>query len=330
MAQGQEFLQVMYGGQTSAYGTAATPDTVLARVQSFNPINENGFVYDRGLNNMNPVATYLGPWNSGGQIVFSVTSFDFLKHWVGPKSGAGTAGDKYLLTEATDIEVNTTSLQPFTAEFANTYENTDSVESHIGCVGTDFTLSGSIGSKLECTANFVSRESTFLTGSPTSYTPVTDSAFVMINGTWKWGATPTSLSGVRSFRISYTGGVITDTRSLDSRFIGIPVLGQRSYKFSFDILMTSGLSSTLIKDFYGTASSPLTVADGSTSTSPTSGLEFSIDFINGNNYASINLDECSIDRISKPQNIGGGAVVLTIEGTAREGKNNVPISWWSV
>lgn len=332
MSQGQEFLQVMYGGQTSAYGTAATPNTVLARVQSFNGTNENGFIYDRGLGNgINAVATYLGPWSSGGQINFSVVDFDFLKHWIGQKSGAGSSGDPYTLTEASIINVAdaASTLQPFTLEAANTYESTDSIEKYIGCVGQNFTLSGEIGGKLECNATFVAQQSTFAAGTPTSYTPNTNSAFVMINGTWKWGATPSALSGVRRFSISYDNGLVTDTRSLDSRFIGQPVLGQRTYNFSFDILMTSGLSTTLFQNFYGTATSPITVADGSSAIIPTADLEFKVELVNGSNYANIWLDQCSIDRISKPQSVGGGVVVLTIEGTARQGRSNAPITWWT-
>lgn len=329
MAQGQEFLQVMYAGQTSAYATAATPNTVLARVQSVTPSDENGYIYDRGLGNgLNPVATYLGPYACGGSINFSVVDFDFLKHWVGPKTGAGTSGDKYTLTEATDVELNTTSLQPFTLETANIYEATDTVDRYVGCVGTQFVLSGEIGGKLECAAQFVARHST-QGSSATSYSANTNPAFIMLNGTWKWGSTPSAIAGVRSFSITYNNGLITDTRSLDSRFINIPVLGQRTYNFSVDIIMASGLSSTIVQDFYGQTASSGPV-DGSSSSTAAADLEFEVSLVNGSSYATLGLDQCSIDRISKPHSVGGGLVVMTFEGTGRLGKSNTPILWWTV
>jgi len=42
------------------------------------------------------------------------------------------------------------------------------------------------------------------------------------------------------------------------------------------------------------------------------------------------LDQCSIDDISKPIALGGDLVLMSFNGTAREGKNNDPITWWTV
>lgn len=331
MAQGQQFLKIMYADQAVAYATAATPDTVLPRVQSFNPTNNNGFIYDRGLGEgLNPVATYLGPWSSGGSVSFSVADFSFLQHWIGYKDGSGTAGAPYKLNEATSVQAATAAsgiLQPFTLEANNDYEAADSVDTYVGCVGTNFSLSGSIGGKLECNANFIARHS--VAGSTgQSYTASTETAYVMINGTWKWGATPTALSGVRRFSINYDNGLITNTRSIDSRFINIPVLGQRSYSFSVDIIMASSLATTIIADFYGAAAGN-TPQSGSTSIVPTASLEFKVELVNGTKNAYVWLDNCSIDDIAKPQSLGGGLVILTFNGTSRGGRSGYPIAWWT-
>lgn len=331
MSQGQQFLKIMYGAQASAYATVATPNLVLPRVQSFNPTNSNGMIYDRGLGEgLNPVATYFGPWSSGGSVSFSVADFTFLQHWIGNKAGAGTAGSHYTLTEATSIAASAAGvgiMQPFTLEANNDYEAADSVDTYVGCVGTSFSLSGSLGGKLECTADFVARHS--IAGSTgTTYTASTETSFVMINGTWKWGATPSALSGVRDFTINYSNGLVTDTRSLDSRFMGIPVYGQREYKFSVDIIMASALATTIITNFYGASAGSAPNA-GTTSVSPTPDLEFKVELVNGTKNATIWLDQCSIDDISKPQSLGGGLVILTFNGTARSGRGNVPIEWWT-
>ena len=327
MSQTPIFTKIQYAGET-AYGTEGSSYNELARVQSCNMESENSFIYDYGVGEgLNSSNTYYGPFRTRGDISYSIVDFDFLKHWVGPKSGSGTAGDPYVLTEATSINVNTSSLQPFSIERYNDTESTASTDYMTGCVGTNFTISGSIGTKVECQASFFGQKSAYRTTGET-YTPVTDPAFIMLNGSWKWGATPTALAGVREFTLSMTTKTNPDdTRSVESRFIGMPVIGIREYKFTVGIIMASALSTTIITDFYGGGLVPNT---GSTSVSPTADLEFEVALVNGNKYATLWLDQCSIDKISKPTDLGGGIVLLTFEGTARLGKGNTPIKWWTV
>ncbi len=330
MSQSQQFDKFQYAGQTSAYATEGTSYTELARAQNTELNAENNNIYDRGLGEgINPSNTYYGPLDASGRTSFDVVDFDFLKHWVGPKTGSGTSGSHYKLTEATTIDNAITALQPFSIERLNDTEGTDSVEVQIGCVGQDFTLSGEIGSKLHCDCNWVAREPKYRATHET-YTAVTDAAFVMLNGTWKWGTTPTTIAGVRSFNLKYTNNLIIDTRSIESRFINQPVFGERLYTFSVQIIMSSSLASTIINDFYGYESAGVySPEDGSNSISPTANLEFKVELVNGSKYATIWLDQCSIDRISKPSAVGQGLKILTFEGTAREGRGNVPIEWWT-
>lgn len=334
MAQGQIFTKLQYAAEASTYGTEGTSYTELSRVQSGRLTSNNGNLYGRGLGEgLNAVSTTYGPFVATGEVSFDVVDFDFLKHWVGNKSGAGTSGDKYTLTEATSIEADTAGagiLQPFSVEVLND-DDSDTVEFATGCVGNDFSLSGSIGSTLRCDASFIAQKTQYRATHET-YTPVTTAAFIMINGTWKWGATPSTISGVQSFSISYSNGVNPDaSRDISSRFIGIPHHGLRAYNFEVSILMASSLATTIINDFYGNESSGVySPEDGSTSISPTSSLEFAVDFVNGSRYATLQLDECAIDRISIPRQVGNDLVILTFGGTAREAKNNAPILWWTV
>jgi len=335
MSQGNIFTKIQYGPEASAYGTKAVAWTELSRVQSSELNSDNGNIYDRGSGEgINAVKTYYGKFEASGNVVFNPVSFDFLKHWVGGKSGAGSSsGDPFELNEATstDTTAGATVLQPFSLERTNDVESTDSTEWGLGCMGTDFTLSGAINEKLVCNANFVGQKTTFKAATGETYTPVDEAAFIMLNGTWKWGATPSAISGVREFTISYANGLILETRSIESRFMNMPQLGQRVYTFSVGIIMASALATTIINDFYGDVSSgTYTPEDGSTSISPTSSLEFKVELVNGSKYANLQLDECAIDRISKPNALGGGLVMLTFEGTARQGKSNQPIVWWSV
>jgi hypothetical protein len=332
MTMSNAFTRIMYGGQASAYATAATPASVLPRVQSFDPDDDNQHAYEYGIGEgLNPVATYLGPYKCAGKLVFNVTpeGLDFLKYWVGPKTGSGTSGTPYILTEATATALATTALQPFTLEAANTYEATDTVDRYIGCIGTVFTLSGEINGPLKCDASFTARHS--VSGSTaTNYTPSTSSSFMMLNGTWKWGGTPTAIAGVKRFSVTHEcKHDFEGTRTIGSRFVDMPVVGVRTYGFVVDILMASTLASTIMTNFYGQspASGPL---DGSTAVVPNIDLEFSVELVNGNAYATLWLDNCAIDRIKKTQSVEGNLTVLTFEGTARNGKAGYPIRWWTV
>jgi hypothetical protein len=96
------------------------------------------------------------------------------------------------------------------------------------------------------------------------------------------------------------------------------------------MLMSSSLAATIINDFYGDSSGGVYIPnDASDDSSPTGGLQFSVDLINGSKNAKIKVDEASIERISKPAQLGGGVALLTFEGFAREGESNKPIQWWT-
>lgn len=327
MSQGTIFTKVQYAGQTTDLATEGGSYNELPRVQNFSANSNNNIIYDRGLGEgINAVNSYFGPYDVSGSVGFSVVDFDVLKHWVGPKSGSGSSGDPYTLTEATSIDFDTSSLQPCSFERLNDSESTDNVDVYIGCTGTDFSLSAEMAGKLNCSANWIGRHDIQRTTHAT-YTPVTENAFIMINGTWKWGSTPSALSGVRSFNLNYNNGLVTDTRSIEGRFINTPKFGQREYKFDVTIIMAQSLQASIYTDFYGGA---LTPEDGSSSINPTANLEFKVELVNGSKYANLWLDHCSIDSISKATSLGEGLVLLTFNGTARIGKDNAPITWWTV
>lgn len=326
------FTKIQYGPESSAYGTETVSYNELSRVQSAELTQNNNFIQSRGLGEgINLIKTPYGIFTASGSISFNPVDFDFLKHWVGAKSGAGSSGDPYLLTEATTAGP-TSNLVPFSLEMKNDTETTNSVWFAIGCMGTSFNLTGSLGSKLLCTANFVAQKTKLRTTGQT-YTPVTTTEFIMLGSTIKWGATPTAISGIQSFEIGYNNNLISEeTRSIESRFINQPLLGQREYNFTISILMANALASTIIANFYGkTSAGPVyEPEDGSTSTEPTDSLEFEIELVNGSKYGNLQIDECVIERISVPASVGGGLVILTVEGIARKGLGNVPIKWWDV
>ena len=335
MSQATQYTKTQYGPQASGYATEATSYNELARVQNINIEGEQSDIYDRGLGEgMNASNTYYGPYKAKGDVSFDVVNFDFLKHWIGPKTGAGTVGDPYILTEAEDVSL-TPGLQPFSIEKTNDEESTKSVQFAVGCVGTTFELSAGMGdaNKLSFKGNFTARHDGRRASSET-YVTVTDPAYIILGGNFKWGAIPTAISGVQEFTLNYDNGLIydDDTRDIESRFQTIPHLGKgRKYSGRIGIKMSSALATTIVNNYYGYESSgTYTPEDGSNSISPTENLEFKIELVNASKYATIWLDECSIDRLSEPVQLGGGLVLLYFEFTARKGKDNAPIKWWSV
>lgn len=331
MAEGQVFTRFMWGGETT-YGTAATRDNVLSRVQSFEPQENNSTIYERGLGEgLNIVQSYYGPYLCGATNMFNVNSFEFLKHFIGGRTGAGTAGDPYKFNEATSIGESDADLvmQPFTFEAANTTEATDDVQLFTGCIGNEFTLQATIGEIISCNATFFAQKST-RDVTATSYTPSTAKSYLAINGTWKFGATPTEFTSVRAFTINYTNNLDPNNfRTLDNRFIYLPVLSAgRLYTGSLTVYMSQSLATTIYTNFYGQTPTSGPVS-GSTDPAVTPDLEFKIELINGTSNASIWLDQCSIDSISSPIAIGGGVVELTFNFTAKYGKDNAPIKYWT-
>ena len=336
MSQSMIYTKTQYGPEASAYGTEASSYNELARVQSISIEASNNIIYDRGLGEgVNATNGYYGSYDATGSVSFDVVDFAFLRHWVGDQTGAGTSGDKYTLTEGTSISAEAETagvIQPFSIEALNS-DTTDQATVGIGCVGQTFSLSGSINSKLSCEASFVCQK-TFERESGATYVAVTAPAFVMLNGTWKFDATPTALSGVRAFSISMDNGLVTDTYSMESRFRGIPKLGNpgRTYNWTLSIIMAQALGDQIINKFYGKESPTNTYIpeDGTTSVSPDADMEFSVDLVNGGEYATIALDQCMIDSYSKPSSLGGGLVLMSFAGTSLYAKDNAPIKWWAV
>lgn len=333
MTQGQMFTRGQYAPEASAYGTEGVSYAALPRIQNGSIIADNQLIHQYGLGEgLNVSNSYYGPFSGRGSVTFDVVDFDFLKHWIGQKTGSGTVGSKWTLTEATTIAAGASAsgrLVPFSFEAANSDKSNISTVA-TGCVGLNFSLEGSIGSTLRCNAEFMAQKTRYK-DSVVAYTPDTNPSFIMVNGTWKWGATPTAISGVQNFQIAYNNGIEPDSyRDISSRFYTIPSLGMRSYKFTVGILMTSSLATTIINDFYGLNSGGVRLPEtGSVKVSPTTGLKFQVELVNNTKYATISIDDCSIDRLSQPFNLGSGPVVLTIEGTAKKGTSNAPIQWWN-
>ncbi len=324
--------EVQYGGETSSYGNEATTGTEIGKVKSFTPINNNNIIYTRGLGDgRNYTNALWGNYDCGGNITWEVHDFAFLKHWIGPLTGAGTTGDPYILTENDNVGfVEATSIQTFSLEVNHQQgiTPTDDTDTYIGCVGNNFTLNGSIGTILTCNADFVAQKVVSST-TGTAYTPVTTNPWLMAQGTVKWASSPSTVAGIQDFSLTYSNSLII-TRDATSRFITMPVAGPRIYNFTLLVKMNATIASTIRDDFYGQANEPI---DATGDANPTADLEFEVLFTEGSassdQQAELWLDQCTIDSIGKPVAVGEEVVLMSVNGTAQTGRSNIPIKWWA-
>lgn len=329
MGQSHGFSRAMYADETT-FGTAVTRDTVLSRLQNISVSENNNMIYDRGLGEgLNIVKSYYGPYDVDFSGNLNVNDFDFFQYFIGPKSGSGTSGTPYVLTEATvGLIGETNSIDSFSMEVINTTETTADGKLLSGCVGNGFSLSGSIQNPLTASFEGFAQKAVGIT-SATSYTASTTDSYMITGGIFKWGATPTTLPGVRSFTLNYTNGMDKNMfRNTSSRLIEKPVLPSgRGYTGTLTVRLTQSLASTIYTSFYGQTHTSGPIDDG-TSIS-TADLEFEIDLANGVRGATIWLDQCSINDITNDHDIGGGLRELTFNFTAQAGKGNTPIKWWN-
>ncbi|MFW6312037.1 MAG: phage tail tube protein, partial [Nanoarchaeota archaeon] len=180
MSQSQQYTKVQYGGETT-YGTETSSYNELFLVQSCNLTSNNNLIQSRGLGEgFNVKKALYGIFSASGDITQDLYDFTFLRHWIGALSGAGTLGDKYTLTEATRVNPSSsaTYLQPFSIEKLNDTEtSTNAVEVGLGCVGTDFSMTTSIGQTLNFNGNFIVRETKYRSTGET-FTDAQQTAYV--------------------------------------------------------------------------------------------------------------------------------------------------------
>lgn len=320
--QSQIFSRVMYGTE-STYGTAVTRDTVLPKIRSASPVQVINKTYDASVGEgANVVASNKTGIDAGGNnnLWMTPSGNDFLQFFVGPITGAGTSGDPYVVTEATDI-----TDYSFSCEMSNAQSSANSGFLLSGCVGNTFSISGSVGSTITFDSSFVAQKGVFLS-TITSYTKVSEEPYVMVGGTFLYGGS--TLSGVRAFTYNFSNGLLSgdDTRNADTLFIEKPAMGVRTHSGEVSVKMSSSIATSIIADYYGQTATSGPVDDGATIT----GKELNFTFKRGSERLQIYLDEVTIDDVPVVYDLAQGIVIITFPFTARYGKDNKPIRWWSV
>jgi len=324
---------VIYDGESSTFGGGGTPSNTIGIVTNFSPTFKNNLIRIYGVGDgRNAEKVAYGNLDLSGSIEFQVTTFDFLKFIVGPKTGSGTSADPYVLTEANDYSQSDSSgIQTFTMEVAGYDETTDDVETYVGCWGISATLNFSIEAPLSCTFNWGAKS---VTGGTTAagYTSSSRTPYLMQSGTFKWGTTPSTVSKVQSGSITINNNPVV-VREVGDRTVVDVAAGQRQYDFTIELIMTDALRTTLEQDLYGqtVSSGP---ADGVSDPNPPADKELSIVFaISGTDTAEILLNDCYLEERTKPIPLGNDLIKVTYTGYAKSGGNTTnakePFRWWT-
>lgn len=313
-------------GLESTYGTAVTASTSIGRLQSVNVTVNNAPIKLRGLGSgPNVKDSLFGPLDVRFSWEQELHDADIFKLAVGPKTGAGTSGSPYVMTEAS--AVSTTQLPFFTFE-GSSNDTTDEGVILEGCVIESFQCTFAMNATARVSFNGVAESMSNVSSSQT-YTEATTKPFVFHQITVKWGATPTALGRVVSGQVGMNNNLVV-YRGLGSRFIVQPELGLRDYTFTLTVYMSETSYETLRTSFYGGTSTPNTgVASAAFPTTDKLHILASEGSSTGNRNIQFQLDEAVIDSMSQPAAVGSGLVQVTFNGHAHKGISNQPVSYWT-
>jgi len=317
-------------GIESTYGTEATTTTNVGTVRSIAPTRAWDVLEIQGVGDGREVQDYMrSRFNGGHEVVIEMHDFNILRHAVGPKAGAGTEGDRFTITEADFTGISASAnITPFSAEIASV-SSADNVDTYTGNIINDFTLTFALGQAVFGRFNVIGQSVTSST-TASSYTSLTSQPFIMNSGTFKWGATPSQVVGIRTLTITYDNRLFI-TGDWGTPLIVIPETGKRVISWVLTTVMTDSIATTLRDDFYGQANTPVT-APADMVFDANNEIEVDLDegSATGNKDALIRLDHCIIESIAKPIDIGTEDLVLvTFTGRATTSKSDVFAEYWT-
>jgi hypothetical protein len=311
----------------SVYGTPVTASTAIGRLQNISLSLNNNPLKSRGLGaGRNVIVSSFGPLDCKWTFDQEFNDGEILKLAVGPRTGSGTAGSPYTLTEA--VAVSTTDLPFFTLEQIS---NDTTYEGMImsGCVADSLTLSFAVGSAAKLSMSGVGYNVTSVAGTQ-AYTEVSTKPWVFHQITVKWGAGLSALGRVVSGSFTMDNKIVS-YRSLGSRLINQPEVGLKDYTFSLVIYMSETSYQTLRTSLYGGGATPdLGIVSAAMPITDKMNILFSEGVSAGNRNLLVQLDECILDSLSEPVSLGSGIVQVTFSGHAHKGVSNQPVKYWTV
>ena len=326
---GHPFNTALQYGTETTYGTEVATTTAIGKITNFTPVKNNNMMISRGVGEGRNATTSLwGIFDCGGTIDYELHDFTFLKYWIGPQAGSGTSGSPYTLTESAMIgTTSSTDILPFSLEVGDEEGAADDVDTYVGCVGNNFTLSGSIGNPITASATFVAR--TYVPSeTATAYTAPSTPPWMYQQAQYKYGTTPSAVVKVQNWTISMNNKLFTYRDG--ERFISKPEPGLRDYTWGMTLIMTDAQKAAFQNAADGGASGPVT---GVTNAEYTSNEELHILLAEGTSagqrQAEIKLDQCWINDTIKSISLGDDLVLIVCNGGAKSSLSNVFVTWWT-
>lgn len=327
----------------TAYGTGAGSADELGKVTNVNPTRTDNIQRFVGIGEGRNENTHLyGPVDIPITLDWQMLSFassparsvstDLLKYIIGGISGSGTTAAPYKITESNSYGYTAASdvltFQLIVAkEGVGSATPVDSTDTYKGCIMTNCRLNSTQGSVLTASADIVAQSVTSDATDVDSFTSDVNVPWVFQQGAFKWGATPTAVSKIRSFSLSIAANPFI-YRALGSRFIQEPITGKRTYDWTASVIMSSDLATSMRDDHYGQANSFIAGIDPATITADDEiELNFAQGAVSGDKTMSFYLDQCSIITMSEPVSLGAGLVESQFTGCAQTGKTDFCKYW---
>jgi hypothetical protein len=310
----------------STWGTAVVVDTPFGRVRSAAINFSNNKIPVQGAGaGRNKTNQLFGNFDVNWNVDQDLHVGTHLQLGVGKQSGSGTNGDPYDIDEQTTI--SSTTYLPFTLEVAGD-NATDEGQIAEGCVCNQMVFDFAVGATVKVRYSGVAETVTSV-GTPVSFTEPTTLPFIASQITVDWGSSPTTIGRVTSGQVTINQNLVTN-RTLGSRFINQPELGQTEYGFTLTVLMSDSSYETLRTSAYGGGAAPDTgISNSGFPVTDELHIDISEGSSSGDRTISIELDECVIDSVSQPVNAGNNLIQVTFTGTANKGKDAKPIKHYT-
>jgi hypothetical protein len=328
--------QIMYATET-AYGTGGTVSAAIeGKVQSLTINQNNNFNGTLGLGEgRNETFIGFGNYEVSWSMEYEISGWEFLQFGIGIKGGSGTAGTPFYLEEKDEVNYST-GLKSFKMEIGKVGVTNETTVLSGGIIN-NIGLSLNIGQTMTCSLDGFGKKPTYATAI-TTYVPSTTKPWIFSQGVFKWGATgaEATIARVTSATINIAFNYDPEVgRELGSRFVEAAEPGLRKYNFVVTVKSTDDVRAKLIQDFLG-ATSITSPSEGIADAEPTFKdliLNLSEGSTSAKRNAQIKLQDCTIDDISEPIEIGTNIIEYTINGRAKKGTTdttNRPIKWWTV
>jgi len=292
--------QLMYGVESS-YGSEQTASLYFGRYTSSNFNSSNNLINDYDANGRSIQNIFLGKFTGRGSVSFDVIDFSPFQYLLGARTGSGTGADPYVYSVGS-------TLNSLTIE-QGVNSSTDVNYTYIGCMCNTWSISANKGEPIRCRSEWL-YQTEKIDSTLVAYTAPTSSPFIFLQGNLQ--RNNTNVAAVQSFSISGNNNLVTDDDAFNRLIQGLYV-GQSLITFDLTVNLDSGLTTTLMSDYYGQAvgSGPIL-----TGTGILTGCTLDLDLTNGaNRVVAVTGTVATINSFTRPHDIGNNMVQVSFNGT---------------